>query len=181
MAMAIGLGILVVINDAGLHLEHEQHGVIFVHRVVAVHGPVAFEIAEAEEERVRLVELEPGHVLPCDLHGWHAVCIGAAVAAIAAAVSGTAPSVATISTAALELVPAVEAAHDPTQDLVLLEMDVDGVLPVVAGIDKDPVFRAVLFHGEAVDGAVGKLVVDDPLAVATIEDEVPCDARRYDA
>src|SRR3954451_24494125 len=36
----------VVVNHAGLNLEEQHHGVIFVNRVVAVHGPVPLEVAE---------------------------------------------------------------------------------------------------------------------------------------
>src|SRR6266567_2374468 len=72
-------------------------------------------------------------------------------------------------------------ARDPAQDLVFLQMNVDGVLPVVAGVDQNPVLCAVLRHCEAQLIAVSKLVVDDPLAVVAIKDEVPCDARRDDA
>ena len=60
-------------------------------------------------------------------------------------------------------------------------MNVDGVLPVVAWIDQDPVFRAVLFHSEAELIAVRKFIIDYPLAIVAVENEVPRDARRNDA
>ena len=60
-------------------------------------------------------------------------------------------------------------------------MNVDGVLPVVARVDQDPVLRAVLRNGEAKFITIGKLIVDYPLAVIAVEDEVPRDARRDDA
>src|SRR6266571_4135335 len=72
-------------------------------------------------------------------------------------------------------------ARDPAQDLMLLQMNVDRVLPVVAWVDQDPVLRAVLRNGEPQFVAVGKLIVDYPLAVIAVEDEVPRDARRDDA
>src|SRR5260370_27587116 len=73
------------------------------------------------------------------------------------------------------------AARGPAQDLVLFQMDVDGVLRVVARINDAPVFRAVLLDGEADRIAVHESVVDYPLAVAPIEDEVARDQRRHDA
>ena len=63
---------------------------------------------------------------------------------------------------------------------MLLEVDVDGVLPVVARVLDDPVLRGVLRHGEAQLVAARELVVDDPLAVVAVELEVARDARRDD-
>src|SRR5260370_34308054 len=73
------------------------------------------------------------------------------------------------------------AARGPAQDLVLFQMDVDGVLPVVSRINDAPVFRTVLLYGEADRIAVHESVVDYPLAVAPIEDEVAGDQRRHHA
>src|SRR5437764_2931684 len=72
-------------------------------------------------------------------------------------------------------------ARDSAQDPVFLQMNVDGVLPVVARVDQDPVLRAVLRYGEAKFVTVGELVVDNPLAVVAVKDEVPRDAWRDDA
>ena len=83
--------------------------------------------------------------------------------------------------------PARAPAGNSAQDLVLFEMDVDGVLPIVAGVNQHPVFGSVLLHRKAegvraVRGvAVGKLVVDDPLPVIAVEHEVPRDPRRDNA
>src|SRR5437588_6717361 len=82
--MAAGLRVLVVVNDAGLHLEEQHHGVIFVDGVVAVHGPVPLEVAEAEEECGVLVELKPRDILARDLHVGDAGPGGADAAAAAA-------------------------------------------------------------------------------------------------
>src|SRR5712692_6036807 len=103
--MAAGLRCLVVIDDARLHLKDEHHRVIFMHGVVAVHGVVPREVAEAEEEGVRLVELEPGDVFSRYLDGRHTESVGAAVAAAAGAVPAAAPSVAAISTCRLKFRP----------------------------------------------------------------------------
>src|SRR5690348_15235305 len=129
---------------------------------MAVHRPVSAEVAEAEEERIRLVELEPGHVLPGDLDGGHAVSVDAPVVAVAPV------SASAISAGALALMTAVEPAHLPAQGLVLFQVDVDRMLPVIPRVDEHPVFGAVLFHRRSVDSAVRKLIVDDPLAVVAV-------------
>src|SRR6266571_3245852 len=170
MAMATALWILVVVDDARLYLEDQQHGVVLMHGIVAVHGPVALEVAETEEERICFVELEPSDVLPCDLHGRYAVGIGATVAAVAG-----------VPARVLEFGSIMVSAGNSAQNLVLFQMDMDGVLPVVSWVNENPIFGAVLLHGEAVHRAVGKLLVDDPLAVVAVEDEVARDARRHDA
>src|SRR6266699_591588 len=68
-------------------------------------------------------------------------------------------------------------ARDSAQNLMFLQVNVDGVLPVVARVHQDPVLRAVLRNGEPQFVAVGKLVVDYPLAVIAIKDKIPRDAR----
>ena len=96
--MAAGLRVLVVVYHARLHLEEQHHGVIFMNGVVAVHGPVSDEVAEAEEERVRLVELEPRDIFSRDLDVRNTVAVGAAVAAAAATIPAAAPSIAAVAT-----------------------------------------------------------------------------------
>src|SRR6266568_1526184 len=150
MAMATALWILVVVDDARLYLEDQQHGVVLMHGIVAVHGPVALEVAETEEERICFVELEPSDVLPCDLHGRYAVGIGATVAAVAGAVSAATPSVAAVPARVLEFGSIMVSAGNSAQNLVLFQMDMDGVLPVVSWVNENPIFGAVLLHGEAV-------------------------------
>src|SRR6266568_432917 len=172
---------LFVICHVWLHLEEQHHGVIFVNGVVAVHGPIPLKVAEAGEEGVRLVELEPGDVLPGNLHGRHSVAVGAAVTAVAAAIPAAAPSVAAVSSGILVFSTIMVSARDAAQDLVFLQMSVNGVLPVVTRVDENPVLSTVLRYGEAEFITVCELVVDDPLAVVAIKDEVPCDARRDDA
>src|SRR5216683_402954 len=170
------LRILVVIDDVGLHLPEQHHRVVLVYGVVTVHWVVSREVAEAEEERVRFVELEPGHVFARHLHYRHAVRVDPAIHPRPAAVS-----VSTVSSRALPFMPAVKATRQPAQDLMFLEVDVNGMLPVAARIDKRPVFGAVLRHGEAEDVAVGKLIIDDPLAVLAVKDEVARNPRSHDA
>ena len=69
----------------------------------------------------------------------------------------------------------------PAQNLVLLQMDVNRVLPITPWIHQEPILRAVLRHGEAELVTVRKPVIDDPLAVVAIKTEVSGDARRDDA
>ncbi len=76
---------------------------------------------------------------------------------------------------------AVKAARCPAQDLVFLQMDVNGMLPVAARVDNRPVLGAVLRHREAEDVAVGKLIIDNPLAVLAVKDEVARNPRSHDA
>src|SRR3989475_12321774 len=130
-----------------------------MHGVVAVHGPVPLEVTEAEEQRVALVELESSDVLPRTLHVGHPGELRAdsrATAAKWAVGAGARGNPASARETA--------AIINPAQDPVLLQVDVDGVLPIVAGIDEDPVFGSVLLHRKAegvgaVRGvAVGKLV-----------------------
>src|SRR2546426_1886329 len=153
-----------------------------MHGVVAVHGPVPLEVTEAEEQRVALVELESSDVLPRNLHVGHPGELRAdsrATAAKWAVGAGARGNPASARETA--------AIINPAQDAVLFQMDVDGVLPIVAGVNQHPVFGSVLLHRKAegvgaVRGvAVGKLVVDDPLPVIAVEHEVPRDARRDNA
>src|SRR5205085_784597 len=176
VAMAAGLRILVVVGHAGLHLEEQHHGVIFVHGVVAVHGPVPLEVAEAEEECGVLVELKPRDILARDLYVGDAGPGGADAASTPAERAVTRGVV--IGAAAAAVTASVD---DPAQNLVFFKMDVNRVLPVIPRISQDPVLRAVLGDGEAQLVTVGEPVVDDPLAVVAVEDEVARDARRDDA
>src|SRR5882672_1547047 len=90
--VAAGLRILVVVNHAGLHLEEQHHGVIFMNGVVAVHGPVTLKVAEAEEESSILIELKLGDIFARDLDVGNTRAGGADAATAAAkwAVAATA-------------------------------------------------------------------------------------------
>src|SRR5882724_12884690 len=63
---------------------------------------------------------------------------------------------------------------------MFFQMDMDGVLPIAPRIDEHPVFGAVLRYSEAEFITVREPVIDDPLAIAAVEFEVPRDPRRDD-
>src|SRR6266404_7024305 len=61
------------------------------------------------------------------------------------------------------------AAHD----LVLFQVDMDGVRPISRKVGQEPVLHAVLLYGEAEGVAIHELTVDRPLPVQAIELEGP--------
>jgi hypothetical protein len=63
------------------------------------------------------------------------------------------------------------------EDLVLLEVDMDGVRPISRKVREYPLFRAVLRHGETEVVAVHELTVDRPLPVQAIKLEGANDPR----
>ena len=142
---------------------------------MAVHWPIPSEVAEAEEHFSVLIKLEPCYVLARNFNVGNAGARGADTATATAKIAVAAISITVTAAAAV-----MSAAVDPAQDLVFFQMNVDRVLPIVAGVDKDPVLRAVLSYGEAEFITIRKLVVDDPLTVVSVEFEVASDSRRDD-
>src|SRR5713101_1700895 len=114
--------------------------------IVTVHRIAAEPVAEAEEERDILAGKDTNDVLARGVHPGRRA-------------------------AGVEKEVAVAPAGKPRsarQDLVLLEMDVDGVGPLreaIARIAENPVLDAVLGDLKADDVAVKELIVDYPLAV----------------
>ena len=141
--MAAGLRILVVVNHAGLHLEEQHHRMIFVNRVVAVHGPIALEVAEAEEESSVLVKLKSRDILARHFDIWDTRTCSADAAS-----SSSEIAVATITVPVTAGTIVMTTAVDSLQNLVLFQMDVDGVLPIVTRIYDHPILRGVLRYGE---------------------------------
>lgn len=66
------------------------------------------------------------------------------------------------------------------QNLVLLQVDVDRMLPVIPRVLENPVFRAVLFDRESQLITVREPVIDDPLTIVAVETEVSRDPRGDD-
>src|ERR1041384_619029 len=158
---------------------------IFMNDVVAVHRPVALKVAEAEEDFHIFIALQPGAVLARHLHVGHTGARRADTANAAAkgAVTvrtpvGRAESGAPAVMAVTEATPSVAG---PAEDLMLFQVDVDRVLPIIPRIAPEPVFGAVLLHGETEFVTVRKPAIDDPLSIVAIKIEVPRDARRDDA
>ncbi len=119
---------------------------VLVDHVVTVHRIAAEPIAETEEERDLLAWKHTNDILTGGVHPGRRVAGIIIEATVAAA----------------------DKPRSARQDLVLLEMDVDGVGPLweaIAWIAENPVFDAVLGDLKADDIAIKKLIVDDPLAI----------------
>ncbi len=119
---------------------------VLVDHIMTVHRIAAEPIAEAEEERDILAWKHTNDVLARDVHPGRRIAVVIIVTAVAAA----------------------DKPRSARQDLVLLEMDVDGVGPLreaITRIAEDPVFYAVLGDLKADDIAVEELIIDDPLAI----------------
>lgn len=128
--MAAGLRILVVVNHAGLHLEEQHHRVILVNSVVAVHGPISLKVAEPEEDGGILIKLKPRDILARYFYVRNAGARGADATTTATEIAVAA--IAIPVTAGAVVMPT---AVNPTQDLVLFQMNMDGVLPIVPWIN----------------------------------------------
>src|SRR5258705_7728156 len=63
---------------------------------------------------------------------------------------------------------------------MLFKMRVNGMLPIVSGVNEFPILRTVLLDGEAKFVAVRKSIVDCPLSIVAVKPEVARDSRRND-